>query len=80
MKRLGKMTRTAPGEVVDKAISYFGSDGLGLEVSERSAGRVVLTGGGGLVEVSAEERGNKTEVDIIAREWDHAAMTFLGKI
>jgi hypothetical protein len=81
MVRLGKETKQTPQEVLDKAVAFFGPGGAGLTLQQRSDQSVILEGGGGSVIVTASQtRGDRTEVDIVSREWDHQARQFLGSI
>jgi hypothetical protein len=81
MVRLGKETRQTPQEVLEKAVAFFGPGGVGLTLQQRSDQSVAFEGGGGSVTVTASQTaGDRTEVEIVSREWDHQARRFLGKI
>ena len=82
MVRLGKETRRSPKHVLDKAVVFFGPGGLGLTIQATSDQSVSFEGSGGYVTVttSQTEGSDRTEVDIVSREWDHQAQQFLGKI
>jgi hypothetical protein len=80
MVRLGGHSKLRPAEVMEKAERFFGPGGLGLQVVERQATRLVLEGGGGGVAVSAEPNATGSDVEMVSREWDDRAQAFLGSI
>jgi len=82
MLRLGKETKQSPQEVLDKAVAFFGPDGLGLALRQRSEQSVAFQGGGGYVSVTARRtaEGEPTAVDLESREWDYPVRQFLGEI
>jgi hypothetical protein len=80
MVRLGADSKLEPAEVLERAERYFGPGGLGLQVAERRTTRLVLEGGGGGVEVSAEPTATGSNVELESREWDNQARSFLGTI
>ena len=77
--RYGAETRMKAGDVLKQAVHYFGPDGLGLQVSNRTLTSVRLEGGGGYVEVQVRA-GPQTEVDMVLHQWEAHASTFLQKI
>lgn len=82
MISLGKNSKLGPEQVIDKAVTFFGPGGRGLEVTERATCCVRLEGAGGFVFVQASsgEKAKGSEVSIESREWEGAAKEFLGKI
>lgn len=80
--RMGKETSETPQEVLNKAIAYFGENGVGLKLVEQSPNTVQFTGGGGHVQVmvSPTADGHKTEIDIQTRDWEYDVKRFLQKI
>jgi hypothetical protein len=80
MARYGKESKLSPDKVLEKALEFFGPDGLGLEVKEEVEGCATFEGGGGHVFVSACEKGKGSEVDLETREWDYQVKQFMGKI
>jgi hypothetical protein len=77
MVRLGTTTRRSPAEVVEKAITFFGPAGLGLDVRERGQDTATFAGAGGYVTVRASARADGSEITVEAREWDHDARRFV---
>jgi hypothetical protein len=78
MIRLGTITRREPVEVLDRAVGYFGPQGLGLAISRRSSDSVYFEGAGGFVQIDVKTlEDGKTDVDIQAQEWDYDAGKFL---
>ena len=64
---------------MDKAIDFIGKDGVGLETMDRSRCCAHFEGGGGQVSVTVRE-GEKTEVELVTREWDYDVKRFIQKI
>lgn len=79
MARYGVETKMSPEEVVQKAIDFFGKDGVGLEIIDRNRCCAHFEGGGGQVSVTVSE-GEKTEVELVTREWDYDVKRFIQKI
>ena len=80
MARYGKESKLSPGKVLEKALEFFGPEGLGLEVKEQNECCANFEGGGGHVVVRVGERGRGSEVDLETREWDYQVKQFMGKI
>jgi len=82
MARYGKESKLSPDKVMEKALEFFGPDGLGLEVKEQDGGCATFEGGGGhvFVQVCESEKGKGSEVDLETREWDYQVKQFMGKI
>jgi hypothetical protein len=68
-----------PEQVIQKAVDFFGKDGVGLEVMDRSRCCAQFEGGGGHVSVTVSE-GDKTEVELVTREWDYDVKQFVRQI
>ena len=73
-------TKLKPQDALEKAITYFGPGGLGLEVCEQSPCSVDFTGGGGHVTVIASSEGQGTTVELETREWDYQVKEFMRSI
>ena len=80
MIRYGKESKLSPQQVVQKAIAFFGPGGLGLELELLSEWEVRFEGGGGHVLVQVHEKGQGSEIELEAVEWEYPAKQFLGKI
>ena len=65
-----------------RAISFFGPEGLGLQVEERAACCARFVGGGGHVSLQIVEQAESggIEVTLEGREWDSQIRQFLEKI
>ena len=79
MARYGVYTKLAPEEVIRRAVSIFGKDGLGLTVTEQGSCCATFEGGGGHVSVTVNV-GDKTEVELVTREWDYDVKRFMRDI
>jgi hypothetical protein len=75
--RYGTETKLSTSAVLDRASEYFGEGGLGLTETLRDSCCISLEGGGGQVTVTVTE-GDKTSVDVEAREWDYQVEKFLA--
>jgi len=80
MIRYGKETRLPPQQVIEKAIHFFGPGGVGLDVIDQGTGCARFEGGGGYVSIACCEGEKRTQVDLEAREWEHQAGQFVGKL
>ncbi len=71
-------TKKTKEALMDKAVSFFGPDGLGLEVTSREACCLSFSGGGGFVNMSLSEEENNKEitVELESREWDYQVKKF----
>jgi hypothetical protein len=67
------------GDVLKAVVDYFGPEGLGLQVTQRTLIGVRLEGGGGFVQVSVHP-GKPTDVDLVIHEWGAHTVTFMCKI
>jgi hypothetical protein len=73
-------TKKDPEEVVERAIDYFGEEGLGLSVTRENPCCATFEGGGGHVTVTASRGDDKVEVEVETREWDYHVKRFIGRI
>jgi hypothetical protein len=79
MARYGVRTKLSPEEVIQKALDFFGKDGVGLEVIDQSQCYVSFQSGGDHVSMTVDE-GEKTEVELVTREWDYDVKQFVREI
>lgn len=79
---VGKESRQSTAQVLERAVDYFGPNGVGLEITQQDDSHVQLRGGGGYVAIRVQPQrdGGTTEVEIESREWEHDAERFLEKI
>ncbi len=81
MVRYEKETRRSPDEVMERALKFFGPQGLGMTVEEQGDCCLYFSGGGGYVQVQlARAEKNRTLVTVESREWDYQALRFLEKV
>jgi hypothetical protein len=82
MISIEKETRVNPSQVVEKAVAFFGPNGMDLKVSEQAECCARFEGGGGYVfiQASPREKGKGSTVEIQGREWEHQIREFLDKI
>ena len=79
MARYGVQTRLSPEETIQKAMAFFGKDGVGLEITDRGPCRVTFQGGGDHVSLTVNE-GKKTEVELVTHEFDYDVKQFVRQI
>jgi hypothetical protein len=76
--RYGTETRLTSEELLDRARDYFGVSGeLGLPEVSTHAGTITFCDGIGFVSVHADNIDRRTEVTILAREYDYWAKRFI---
>lgn len=80
MGRYMKESTLSAKEIVEKAVTYFGPGGLGLDIAEQDECCLLLKGGGGHVYIEAEKKESGSTVEIETREWDHHVKAFLTKV
>jgi len=80
MLRIAKPTRLTTAEIIDKASTYFGKEGEGLEEKEHNMCCVSFEGAGGFVAVSVVDEDNRRMVDVETREFEYQAKQFLNTI
>ena len=82
MIKMGKGSKLAPSEVVEKAIAFFGPSGSGLEVVDRGACCARFEGAGGYVFVQTADVDDRegSTVTVEGREWEYQIKQFMGKI
>jgi len=82
MIRMGKETKLDSAELIAKAVAYFGPEGLGLEIEERSSCCARFAGGGGYVFVQGNEDESPGGMEVIVegREWENQIRQFMGRI
>jgi hypothetical protein len=77
-----KDSRLNPSQVVEKAVAFFGPEGMDLKVSEQAECCARFEGGGGFVSIQASprEKGKGSTVAIEGREWERQLQEFLDRI
>jgi len=72
-------TKLDPEQVIRRAVDFFGEGGFGLTVTEQALCCATFEGGGGHVVISVNA-GEKTEVELVTREWDYDVRRFMRDI
>jgi hypothetical protein len=73
-------TKLSPEEAIEKATTYFGGGGLGLDAVEQNPCCISFEGGGGYVTVTATEGEKRTTIELETREWDYQVKQFMREI
>ncbi|MBT8372056.1 MAG: hypothetical protein KJO34_13910, partial [Deltaproteobacteria bacterium] len=77
MIHISRKTHKTPEVIVNRAIKYFGKNGLGLEKKEETPCCLLFEGVGGYVAVNIVDRSKHRMVDVESKEWDYHAKRFL---
>jgi hypothetical protein len=87
MIRMEVESKLSRQEVVEKARSFFGPDGWGMQVTEFADCCARFEGGGGQVFVQTaprrDEEGDRqpgSRIEIQGREWERQIKEFLGQL
>ena len=76
MLNLEVKTKLKQEEVVNRAKTFFGKGGLGLDLSEENLQCLSFQGGGGYVTATLCSEGDKTRVDLVTQEWETQVKEF----
>lgn len=80
MGRYSIEIKLSPGAAMERAITYFGKGGLGLELIEQNECCVYFKGGGGHISVTVGAGEKRTTVELETREWDYHVKQFMRQI
>jgi hypothetical protein len=73
-------TEKSPQEAIERALAYFGPQGVGLELIDQSAMCLLFEGGGGHVSIVACPGEKQTTLELETREWDYAVRQFMEQV
>jgi hypothetical protein len=82
MIKMGKDSKLASSQVIEKAVGFFGPSGSGMSILEQTDCCARFEGTGGYVFVQAvdsDDRGG-SNVTVEGREWEYQIKQFMGKI
>jgi hypothetical protein len=74
------ITKLSPQEAMAYAKSYFGPQGVGLDVVDEHDMSVTFLGGGGHVSVLVCAGETKTTLELETREWDYPVQQFMSEV
>jgi len=83
MMRYEVKTQLTPEAALQRAIGYFGPQGVGLAIMDQNQTYLIFQGGGGHVAVTAcpgKGPKEKTRVELETREWDYAVQKFMAEV
>ncbi len=80
MARYSVETRLSPEQAIQRAVSFFGKGGVGLDMTEQGDCCVHFVGGGGHVRVTVTAGDPRTTVELETREWDYDVKQFMRKL
>ncbi|MGE3538124.1 MAG: hypothetical protein AB7N91_11905 [Candidatus Tectimicrobiota bacterium] len=72
-------TEKTPREVLEQAITDFGPQGAGLQLTVQRNLSLVFEGGGGHIALTTHP-GASTTVELETREWDYAVQQFMVRV
>lgn len=78
MLKILRETSLAPEKILERATTFFGRNGEGLDEKERNSCCVTFEGGRGFVRVSVVEESGKRTVEVETREHEYQAKRFLA--
>ena len=77
MLRIATETKLTPRQVMGKAISFFGPDGLKLSITGQTETEISFEAGEGFVTIVAGVNKRKTTVEFTTREWESQVEQFI---
>ena len=77
MLRIATETKLTPKQVMGKAISFFGSDGLKLSITSQTETEISFEAEEGFVTMAAGANKGKTAVEFTTREWESQVEQFI---
>jgi hypothetical protein len=80
MTRYGVKTNLSPVQTIERAVHYFGTEGLGLELTEQSECCATFVGGGGQIQITVTDQAPKTAIELVTRKWDYDVKQFMRQI
>ena len=80
MLRLSTPTDLSVKDVMEKAMAFFGPDGLRLDPKEFGTDKARFEGAGGGVQIAVNVVHDETTVELFSREWDTQAREFMGSV
>lgn len=73
-------TKLSPQEALQRALTHFGAQGVGLQAVDQTDTCVTFEGGGGHVSILARRDEKHTSLEIETREWDYAVRQFMQQV
>lgn len=80
MLKIFKETSLPPEKILERAATFFGRNGEGMDEKERNVCCVAFEGYGGFVRVSVGEESGKRTVEVETREYEYQAKRFLAEL
>jgi hypothetical protein len=80
MLKIGTETKLTPAQVMKKAISFFGPDGLKMKITGQTETEISFEEGEGFVTMAAGVKKGKTAVEFTTREWEKQVEQFIMMI
>jgi hypothetical protein len=73
-------TKLSSEEVVRKLKKFFGSGGLGLDLTEDAESCLSFSGGGGYVTATLCKEKERIRIDFTTREWEYQVKQFASDL
>ena len=80
MLNLEVKTRLTDKEVIGQLKKFFGTGGLGLNLTEEGPQCLTFEGGGGYVTATLCQEEGKTRINLVTQEWDYQVKTFASSL
>jgi hypothetical protein len=76
MTNLEVKTKLAREQLLERLKGFFGSGGLGLDLTEETPQCLTFEGGGGYVTATICPEEGKTRINLVTQEWDYQVTRF----
>lgn len=80
MLHLVVKTKNKPGEIVKKALEFFGPGGYGLKIIDKSEYCAYFQGGIGGIVITTNTLGEETSVNLVTKDWEYQVGEYARRI
>jgi hypothetical protein len=80
MTNLDVRTKLKQEEILRLLKTFFGKDGLGLEIAEEAPQCLTFEGGGGYVTATLCSEEDRTRINLVTQEWDYQVKKFASSL
>lgn len=80
MINLESTTRLTRDLIISRLKAFFGTGGLGLDLTEETSENIRFEGGGGYVAASICPEGDGFRLSLISMEWEDQARKFISRL
>jgi hypothetical protein len=80
MLNLEANTKLSQEKIVDRLKSFFGKDGLGMDLTDETSQCLSFEGGGGYVTATICPEEKQNRIDLVTQEWEYQVKEFAAKL